>query len=175
MRSWGLARKRDNARKQIRLERFAVLGTCIMGASPQFNSGEQHDQRADYKEIITTCQEKLCQRARLVFLLHTQPLLSHVEAASQVSLHPDSVRHWQQRWAPGDFCLDDEPGRGRHPRFSPLDPALVKAMACELVAESEQPLRWKFDHSQLTTLLAQIEAQQKRLTAAQLHCSEEAA
>jgi hypothetical protein len=40
--------------------------------------------------------------------------LSYVEAATHVGLHPDSVRHWRQRWATGDFCLRDEPGRGRH-------------------------------------------------------------
>ena len=94
------------------------------------------------QQLVTrrTVKYQLRQRARLVLLLHTQPLLSHVEAASQVGLHPDSVRHWRQRWATGDFCLHDEPGRGRHPRFSPLDHALVKAVACELVAETEQPL-----------------------------------
>ena len=51
-----------------------------------------------------------------------QPLLSHGEAAAQVGLHPDSVRHWRRRWAQGDFCLHDELGRGRHPRFSPAGP-----------------------------------------------------
>ena len=40
----------------------------------------------------------------------------------------------------GDFCLADKPGRGRKAAFSPLDQALVKAIACELVAETKQPL-----------------------------------
>jgi DDE superfamily endonuclease len=74
------------------------------------------------QQLVTrrTVKYQLRQRARLVLLLHTQPLLSHVEAASQGGLHPDSVRHWRQRWATGEFCLHDELGRGRPPRFSPL-------------------------------------------------------
>jgi hypothetical protein len=42
-----------------------------------------------------------------------------VEAAAGVGLHPDSVRHWRQRWARGDFSLEDGPGRGCKARFSP--------------------------------------------------------
>ena len=54
--------------------------------------------------------------------------------------HPRSVRRWRQRWATGAFCPDDKPGRGRKAEFSPLDQALVKAVACELVAETKQLL-----------------------------------
>jgi hypothetical protein len=45
----------------------------------------------------------------------------------------------------------------------------------DLSNQCPTPFQWKFDRIQLTTLLAKIEAQQKLLTAAQLHCSEEAA
>jgi len=41
--------------------------------------------------------------------------------------------------------------------------------------QSPTPFQGKFDRTQLTTLLAKIEAHQTRLAAAQLHCSEEAA
>jgi len=60
------------------------------------------------------------QRARLVLLLHEQPALSNVEAGLLVGLHPDSVRLWRKRWAQGHFILEDRPGRGRKPVFSPL-------------------------------------------------------
>src|SRR5918996_913610 len=64
------------------------------------------------QQLVTrrTVKYQLRQRASLVLLLHAQPRLSHVEAATQVGLHPDSVRHWRQRWAKGDFGLHDEPG-----------------------------------------------------------------
>jgi hypothetical protein len=40
----------------------------------------------------------------------------------------------------GDFSVADAAGQGRKPVFPPLEHALVKAMACELVAETQQPL-----------------------------------
>jgi Homeodomain-like domain len=67
-----------------------------------------------------TAAAHLRQRARLVLLVHEQPLLSNVEVGTQVGLHPNSVRLWRQRWAEGLFALEDQPGRGRKPTFSPL-------------------------------------------------------
>jgi hypothetical protein len=66
-----------------------------------------------------TAPAHLRQRARLVVLLHDCPLLSNVEAGARVELHPNSVRLWRQRWARGQFDLEDQPGRGRKPTFSP--------------------------------------------------------
>jgi transposase-like protein len=66
-----------------------------------------------------TVSFQLRQRATLVLLLHEQPFLSNVEAGQQVDLHPDSVRAWRRRWTAGYFSLEDEPGRGCKPRFSP--------------------------------------------------------
>jgi hypothetical protein len=66
-----------------------------------------------------TIRFQLRQRATLVLLLHEHPGLSNVEAGQRIDLHPDSVRHWRRRWARGHFSLDDEPGRGSKPRFSP--------------------------------------------------------
>jgi hypothetical protein len=61
----------------------------------------------------------LRQRASLVLLLDEQPTLSNVEAGRRVQLHPDAVRAWRRRWHRGDFTLEDRPGRGRKPTFSP--------------------------------------------------------
>jgi hypothetical protein len=66
-----------------------------------------------------TIAYQLRQRARLVLLLQQPPEISNVAAAAQVELHPNSVRHWRQRWAQGDFGLEDASRRGRQPRFSP--------------------------------------------------------
>jgi len=45
----------------------------------------------------------------------------------------------------------------------------------DLSNQCPTPFQWKFDRLQLTTRLAKIEAHQKRLAAAQLYRSEEAA
>jgi transposase len=87
-----------------------------------------------------TVPYQLRQRATLVLLLLQQPLVSNSEAVERVQLHLRSVQRWRRRWATGDFSLEDEPGRGRKAVFSPLDHALVKGVACELVAETQQPL-----------------------------------
>ncbi len=64
----------------------------------------------------------LHQRARLVLLLHADPLQSNVAAAAAVHLHPNAVRLWRRRWARGRFVLEDAAGRGRKAQFSPLGP-----------------------------------------------------
>lgn len=76
-------------------------------------------EQAQQAACRRTIRFQLRQRAELVLLLHQHPRLSNVEAGDRVGLHPDSVRHWRRRWAQGDFALDDRPGRGRKPAFSP--------------------------------------------------------
>ena len=83
----------------------------------------------------------LRQRATLVLRLHHQPLLSHTQAGAQVQLHPNSVRLWRRRWANGHFSLEDEAGRGVSPGFPRRDAVIVKAIACEAVAQTQLPLR----------------------------------
>ena len=45
----------------------------------------------------------------------------------------------------------------------------------ELSNQSPTPFQWKFDRTNLTTLLAKIEAHQQLLEPTKLHCSDEAA
>ena len=80
------------------------------------------------------------QRFRLVLLLHERPSLGNDEAAAAVGLSARQVQRWRSRWATGDFSVEDHPGRGRKAAFSPLDQALIQAMACEVVAETKEPL-----------------------------------
>ncbi len=80
------------------------------------------------------------QRFRLVLLLHEQPSLGNDEAAEAVGLSARQVQRWRSRWAAGDFSIEDHAGRGRKPAFSPLDQALIHAMACEVVAQTKEPL-----------------------------------
>ena len=57
VRSCGLVRKRDNAGRQM--ERFEVLGTCIMGGvSTVITMEHSTTSGRHYMEATTTCQEK---------------------------------------------------------------------------------------------------------------------
>jgi hypothetical protein len=87
-----------------------------------------------------TAPQQAVQRCRLVLLLHENPHLPQEEAGRLVGLSGRQVLRWRQRWSAGDFSVDDNLGRGRKATFSPLDQALVKAIACELVAQTKQPL-----------------------------------
>ena len=87
-----------------------------------------------------TAPHQLVQRSRLVLLLHENPHLAQETAGRQVGLSGRQVLRWRQRWAAGDFSLDDIPGRGCKAAFSPLDQAVVKAIACELVSQTKVPL-----------------------------------
>jgi transposase len=56
----------------------------------------------------------------------------------------DTVRRWRGRYADGGLAaLADRRRSGRPPRFTPVQVAEVKAMACHLPAETGLPLsRW---------------------------------
>jgi transposase-like protein len=92
------------------------------GPAPQYRPDFPADFVAQAQRLVRqrTISYQLHQRAHLVLLLQEHSLLSNVAAAAQVGLHPNSVRHWRQRWAQGDFALEDAPGRGGQPAFSPL-------------------------------------------------------
>jgi hypothetical protein len=62
---------------------------------------------------------RLRQRAALVCLLANKPEISQADAAARVQLDISSVFRWRQRWASGDYVLDDKGGRGRKPNFAP--------------------------------------------------------
>lgn len=58
-------------------------------------------------------------RARMVLALAAQPTLSTPQLARQVGVHEQTARKWRRRWAREGFSLEDRPGRGRKPAFSP--------------------------------------------------------
>lgn len=59
------------------------------------------------------------QRFRLILLLREQPEMKNDQAAKEVGLSARQVQRWRSRWAAGDFSIEDQPGRGRKPAFSP--------------------------------------------------------
>ena len=70
-----------------------------------------------------TAAVQVVQRCRLVWLLQQQPRLPNEAAAEAVGLSPRQVQRWRQRWASGIFSIEDRPGRGRKPTFSPSGPS----------------------------------------------------
>jgi transposase len=59
------------------------------------------------------------QRAKLALLLHAEPAIDNVAAGKRLGQHPNWVRKWRKRWAIEGFSLEERPGRGRKPLFSP--------------------------------------------------------
>src|SRR5438270_12998341 len=93
------------------------------GPAPRYRPSFPDEFLAEARRLAAarTARSHLRQRAHLVLLLHEQPSLSTVEVAARFDLHPNGVRRWRQRWAEGPFILEDAPGRGRKPAFSPLE------------------------------------------------------
>lgn len=91
------------------------------GPAPHYRPNFPDEFLAEARRLAAarTAASHLRQRARLVLLLHERPLATNVEVAAQFDLHPNCVRRWRQRWAQGNFTLEDAPGRGRKPVFSP--------------------------------------------------------
>ncbi|MET7718626.1 IS630 family transposase [Streptomyces sp. NPDC005407] len=83
-------------------------------------------------------------RVRAQVVLHAARGRSNARIARETGLHLDTVRTWRGRFAeqglPG---LADRKRTGRPPMFTALQTAQVKALACQLPAETCTPLsRW---------------------------------
>jgi transposase len=81
-------------------------------------------------------------RARIV--LAAAAGAANTEIATDVGVHIDTVRKWRRRFvATGLAGLEDLARSGRRRRFTPVQVAEVKALACTLPAETGAPLsRW---------------------------------
>jgi transposase len=88
---------------------------------------------APYQQVI---------RARIV--LDAACGYSNTMISRRQGVSVDTVRLWRGRYADqGMAGLADRPRSGRPPRFTPLQVAEVKALACQLPAETGVPLsRW---------------------------------
>ncbi|MCY0924588.1 helix-turn-helix domain-containing protein, partial [Streptomyces sp. H27-G5] len=85
---------------------------------------------------------RLRQRAQVV--LHAARNRSNARIARETGLHLDTVRTWRGRFAAHRLsALGDRKRSGRPAAFTPLQSAQVRALACQLPAESGTPLsRW---------------------------------
>jgi transposase-like protein len=93
----------------------------VPGPIPRYRPSFPDEFLAEARRLVRarTAAFHLRQRAQLVLLLHDCPALTNAAAASRLDLHPNSIRLWRQRWSKGQFTLEDAPGRGRKPVFSP--------------------------------------------------------
>ena len=92
-----------------------------------------HAHTASYQQVI---------RARIVLDAARGDSNTRISHHRQVTV--DTVRTWRDRYADqGIAGLKDRPRSGRPPRFTPVQVAEVKALACQLPAETGTPLsRW---------------------------------
>src|SRR6266536_6582015 len=91
-----------------------------------------------------TTEQRLVTRARIVLLAAAgQP---NCLIAETLGVSVDTVRKWRRRWCrdPGRTSLGDAKRSGRPPKFSPVQVAQVKALACQPPEAAAVPLsRWR--------------------------------
>ncbi|MGW8485378.1 IS630 family transposase [Streptomyces sp. NPDC055886] len=83
-------------------------------------------------------------RIRAHIVLHAARGRSNARIAAETRLHVDTVRTWRGRFAHGGLpALADRKRSGRPARFTPVQVAETKALACQLPTETGVPLsRW---------------------------------
>lgn len=83
-------------------------------------------------------------RVRAQIVLHAARGRSNAHIARETSLHLDTVSTWRGRFATGGLpALSDRKRSGRPASFTTLQVAEVKALVCQLPAETGTPLsRW---------------------------------
>ncbi|MFJ2582921.1 IS630 family transposase [Kitasatospora aureofaciens] len=83
-------------------------------------------------------------RMRAQVVLHAARGRSNARIARETGLHLDTVRAWRGRFADGGLpALADRKRSGRPARFTPMQVAEAKTLACQLPAETGVPLsRW---------------------------------
>jgi len=105
-------------------------------------TGTQRQQLDRLIRAGTSAQRLVC-RARIVLLAADgQP---NTVISVRVGVSVDTVRKWRHRWcrSPGLESLGDAKRSGRPPRFTPVQVAGVKALACQPPQECGVPLsRW---------------------------------
>src|SRR5258707_15484745 len=95
--------------------------SSVPGPPPRYRPSFPDEFLAEARRLVRarTAAFHLRQRAQLVLLLHDCPALTNAAAAARLDLHPNPIRLSRQRRAKRQFTLEDAPGRGRQPVFSP--------------------------------------------------------
>ena len=108
------------------------------------------EERGDLESLVRRHKtgQQLADRARIVLLAAEG--LNNSEIGRQLTLEPDTVRLWRQRWlsvagvalADLDVAdrLADAPRSGTPARITPEQVARIVALACEAPSESGRPV-----------------------------------
>jgi putative transposase len=108
------------------------------------------DERCELEGLVRRHKtgQQLADRARIVLLAADG--LNNSEIARQLSLEPDTVRLWRQRWLSFSGValaevgvaarLADAPRPGTPARITPEQVARIVALACEAPGESGRPV-----------------------------------
>jgi transposase len=101
-------------------------------------------ERAQLKKMAHGHRTEHRLRVRAQVVLHAGRGRSNAHIARETGLHLDTVRTWRGRFAEHRLSgLADRRRSGRPASFTTLQTAQVKALACQLPAESGAPLsRW---------------------------------
>ena len=105
-------------------------------------SAEEHQELTCRAQAARTAHRDVI-RAKII--LAAADGRSNAAIAADLRLHVDTVRKWRRRFYHHERLagLNDRPRSGRPRRFSAVQVAEVKALACELPATSEVPLaKW---------------------------------
>jgi transposase len=103
-------------------------------------AGDRH--RLKHLERSQTAPWRQVLRAKIVLLAARG--MPNAQIAARLRISVDTARKWRVRFAAHGLAgLADRPRAGRPPRFTPVQVAEVKALACQLPAEQGVPLsRW---------------------------------
>jgi transposase len=98
-------------------------------------------ERHRLKKLVRTQTAAQREVTRASIVLLAARSLSNNKIATRLGISADTVRKWRGRYAAqGRDGLADRPRSGRPPRFTPVQVAEVKALACQLPAERQVPL-----------------------------------
>ena len=105
-------------------------------------TGSQHRELTRMTRAGRT-EQRLVTRAEIVLAAAAGE--SNAQIARRLGICEDTVRKWRRRWcaAPGAASLADAKRSGRRPKFTAVQVARVKAMACTPPRDTGLPLsRW---------------------------------
>jgi len=114
-----------------------------MSSPDRIELSDEHRQQLTRLVRAGRTEQRLALRAAIV--LHAAHGHPNTAIAVSLGVCEDTVRKWRHRWctSPGTASLGDAKRSGRPPRFTAIQVAGVKALACRPPAASGAPLsRW---------------------------------